>query len=390
MAAPTVIVGSRMTSHQSTETRSVRDVRKDINQLEPDSYPITGIFNAAKGKLEVTDNDKYEWFEDQALPPFDLLAANLTAAAVTMTVTNYTRFRKGDLVRINQSEIVLITAAVTTVTPTIQRAWGTTAAVATAGDQLQILMNISDERATIGSIISTQKVPQYNYVFLHRTPYGASGSAESTKVYGKKDLAYEEGKAIVQHALEIERWNIMGVRVNDTTNHTRMSTPRGVLDFITTNSVPMGGTMTEAEFEEYNRRSFRFGSGTKTFYGSGKVIGVINAYGREKLQVVPSDKTYGIHFTRYLTAHGTLLLKMHKLLENESLADLTGLAGTGITIDPSDMRFRHKAGRYMMRKQVNPLGDSTMLDGTVGDILTEGGIEIAQESKHSELTGVTD
>ena len=388
---PTVIVGSRATTHQSTETRAIRDMRKDVNLLEPNWYPITAVFNKATGKLEVTDNDTYEWFEDQVLPPFDVLGAALTAVAVTMTVTNYTRFRQGDLVRVNKSEIVLITAAVTSVTPTIQRAWGTTAVAAANGDQLQILMNISDERATIGSIISTQKVPQYNYVFLHRTPYGASGSAQSTKVYGKSDLEYEAAKALVQHCLEIEKWNILGERVKDVTNHTRMTTPRGILSFITTNSVPMGGTMTEAEFEEYNRRSFRFGSETKTFYGSGKVMSVINAFGRDKLKTdVGPNKTYGVKYVRYISAHGTLLIKMHKLLENESLADLTGLAGTGITVDPTDLRFRHKAGRYMLKKQVNPLGDSTMLDGTVGDILTEGGIEIAQEAKHSELTGVTD
>ena len=101
MPAPTLITAVRGTDTFSDETRRARDVSPALQQLEPDAGPLITLMSKLRSRA-ATD-PKFEWFEDQLLPRFDTLGADLTAAATTMTVTNYKFFRKGDLVRVNKS-----------------------------------------------------------------------------------------------------------------------------------------------------------------------------------------------------------------------------------------------------------------------------------------------
>jgi hypothetical protein len=384
-----VISGQRFTTHQSTETRAVRDVKEEINQLEPDQYPLVAIMNKAKNRLKVTGNKKYEWFEDTLLPRFDVLGATeLSAAATQMIVTNFAYFRKGDLVRVNKSELVYVTATPTTTTVTIRRAYGTTAAkIAAAGSQLHILANLADEGETIGDVLTTQKVPQFNYCALHKTPYKVSGTAQASDVYGKGDLEYEAAKAIIEHAKSIELLNILGELKMDTANETSLGVSRGILAFVTTN-VKDVAILTEDEFEEFLRKTFRYGNKSKVLFASSKLCTVINGFSRDKLQTTSGEGTYGVTMTEYKNTGRKLMIVEHPLLENDAQTDLSGLMGTGIVLDLGDLSYRHMKGRYMKKDQVNPNADSTLFDGTVGQILTEGGLQLEQEKKHGLLTGV--
>lgn len=384
-----VISGQRFTTHQSTETRAVRDVKEEINQLEPDQYPLVAILNKAKNRLKVTGNKKYEWFEDTLLPRFDVLGATaLTAGAATMVVTNFAYFRKGDLVRVNKGELVFVTATPTTTTVAIRRAYGTTAATsAAAGSQLHILANLADEGDTVGDVLTTQKVPQYNYCALHKTPFKVSGTAQASDVYGKGDLEYEIAKAIIEHAKSVELLNILGELKLDTTNETSLGVSRGILAFVTTNIKDIAA-LTEDEFEEWLRRLFRYGNKSKVLFASSKLCTVINGFSRDRLQTKSDQSTYGVTLTEYKNTGRKLMINEHPLLENDSQTDLTGLMGTGIALDIGDLAYRYMKGRYMKKDQVNPNQDSTLYDGTVGQILTEGGLQLEQEKKHGVLTGV--
>lgn len=380
--------GQRFTTHQTTETRAVRDVKEEINQLEPDQYPLVAIMNKAKSRLKVTGNKKYEWFEDTLLPRFDVVGSDFSAVATTLVVTNFAYFRKGDLVRVNQNELVFVTATPTTTNVTVRRAYGTiAAAAAVAGAQLHIIANLADEGQTIGDVLTTQKVPQYNYCALHKTPYKVSGTAQAAEVYGKGDLEYETAKAIIEHAKSIELMNIMGQRQLDITNQTSLGTSGGILSFISTNVKDIA-TLTEDEFEEFLRRTYRYGNKSKVLFASSKLCTVINGFARSKLQTTNDATTYGVTLTEYRNTGRKLMINEHPLLENDAQTDLSGLMGTGIILDIGDLSFRYMKGRYMKKDQVNPNQDSTLFDGTVGQILTEGGLQLEQEKKHGLLTGV--
>jgi len=356
-------------------------------QLEPDAGALVTL--TGKLKSRVSQDPKIEWFEDELAPRFDVLNGALTAAATTMTVTNYAYFRLGDLVRVNKAEIVYVGATPTTTTVTIQRAFGeTAAATASVGDQLQILSNTNLEGASTRAFLSTQRVAAFNYLQIIRHPFGYTNTALGTAQFGGKDEIEEQRKQLIEHKKDIEQAFLLGERYEDTTtgDHPVRAT-RGVTKFITTNVKDAGGDLTEPEFEDFLRIGYRYGSKEKVLFCSPKLTQVINGFGRGKLQTVPSDKTYGISLTEYIAGGGRrVLLHEHVLLTNNDLNDFTGIAGYGVLIDVADLEMRYLKGRMAILKTNIQANDA---DGRTDEYLSEVGLEMHQERKHALLTGVT-
>ena len=200
---PTVSSGVRGTTILNTETRRVRDVSSAMARLEPDAGPLVTLMGKISGQSEPADAALFEWFEDELLPKFDVLNGALTAGATTMTVTNFVYFRIGDLVRINKAEIAYVSATPTTTTVTITRAYGeTAAAAASVGDQLHIIGNSNEEGTTARGIISTQRIPVFNYCQIFRHPFGVTNTQKVTKQYGGQDLDEETAKNLIEHKKE--------------------------------------------------------------------------------------------------------------------------------------------------------------------------------------------
>ena len=378
------------TSNQSTEGRAVRDVSSIVNNLEPNKYPLVVFLNQIEGRKKVTGNFKFEWLEDTVLPRYDVLGGALTADAATMTVTNYARFIKNMLVRINKSEIVRVTATPSTTSVAIDRAAGeTSATTASSGEQLHILGMAFEEGSSIGDILSTIKTNPYNYTQIFRTLFGRTGTAEASKVYGETDKKYDRAKAIVEHAKDIENSFIMGERASSTSggvDSKALRLTRGALAWISTNAQDAGGTLTEPEFDEWLRKSFRYGSASKLGIFSSKMCAVVNGFAKQKLQVSVTGKKYGMDLTTYIFSGGKKVdFISHPLFENAVNTDFSGLAGTGLILYVSDMALRYMEGRYM-RHDMDIVKAGT--DAEQEQILSECGLELQQESKHSELTGV--
>ena len=95
---PSLVSTARGTGVLTTETRRTRDVSPLIAQLEGDAGPLVTLLMRLKSKA--TTDPKFEWFEDELLPRFDVLGSTeLSAAATSMIVTHYQYFRAGDIVR---------------------------------------------------------------------------------------------------------------------------------------------------------------------------------------------------------------------------------------------------------------------------------------------------
>ncbi|MFA5149142.1 MAG: DUF5309 family protein [Candidatus Omnitrophota bacterium] len=377
-------------SNQSTEGRAVRSVAPVIHQLEPDKYPLTVIMTKAAGRLQQAGNKKVEWLEDELTPQFDTLGAALTNVATSMTVSDGTKFVKNMLVRVDKQEIVRVTD-VSTNTLTITRAVGETAArAADNGSQLHIIGMSYEEGAALGTILATVKTNPYNYMDITRTPFGWTRSAENADVYGQGDKEYDRAKAIIEHARDLEKKFILSERsltASGGVDSKEHRTMRGIHHWITTNVQAENGELTEAEFDEFVRKSFRYGSKKKLAILSGKIVNVINDFAKGRIQMKPMDAKYGLALKGYISAFGDLEMLYHPLLENNSLTDLTGLAGTGYIVDPSNVAVHHLPNSYMvhlMDRGTN--GD----DSKTEEILSECTISVALEKAHGKLTGVTE
>ena len=377
-------------ANQSTEGRAVRVVTPKIHELEPSKYPLCVVLTKASGRLISSGNKKVEWLEDELTPQFDTLGAALTNVATSMTVSDYTKFVKGMLVRVDRQEIVRVTATPTTSTVAITRAVGETAArAADNGSQLHIIGVSSEEGAPLASILATVKTNPYNYMDITRDPFGWTGSAQESDVYGQGDKEYDRAKAIIEHCRNIEKKLILSERSftaaggADSKEHRTM---RGIHHWITTNVQAENGELTEAEFDEFVRKSFRYGSQKKMALLSGKVANVINDFAKSRIQIKPMDAKYGLALKGYISTFGDLDMVYHPMLENSSLTDLAGLAGTAYILDIGNIELHHMPNRYMLhRMDVGTPGD----DGTTEEMLSECTIKVALEKAHGKLTGVT-
>jgi len=376
-------------ANQSTEGRAVRAVGLVIHELEIDKAPLTVIMTKAAGRLKPSGNVKTEWFEDALPAQFDLLATALTAAAASMIVTNYDYFVKGMLVQVNRKEIVRVTATPTTTTVAIARAVGEdSAAAAAVGNQLFIIGDSSEEGAPAVPIVTTVKTNPYNYMEITKTTIGWTNTAKASEVYGKSDPEVDRVKAIVKHARELEKKFIVGQRYTvasgavDSKAHRTM---RGILNWISTNYQAMGGEMTEAEFDNHLRKAFRYGSSKKLLVGSGTVINVINNFAKGKVNPATFNPTYGLNLSEYTTPFGKLDIAYSPMLENASLDDLAGLAGTGMVLDIMNLELHHLPNRYLIHTTGIADNDD---DEEKEQILSECTIKVPQEKMHSYFDGV--
>ena len=383
--APTLVQGQRGTTVLGTETRRTRDVTPALSQLEPDAGPLVTILTKLR-KKGATD-PKIEWFEDQLLPRFDVLSATLSSSATTMTVTNYKYFRSGDLVRVNKGEIVRVTATPTTTAVTIKRAVGETAAAAAAvNDQLHILSNSNQEGATVRSFLSTQRVPVYNYLQIIRDPWSVTNTAKATSTFAGQDWTEEAQKQLIEHKKHIEYAFLLGERYEDTTGTHPERTTRGIRKFLSSNVTAVNGGLTEGVLDSIIRTAFRYGSKTKMLFGSPIVMQAINGFAKPRLQMVPSDKTYGISLTQYQNAGKNVMLHEHVLMTNSSLNDFTGIGGTLLILDIEDIMARYLTGRFTVHNENIQANDA---DGRSDEYLSECGLELHQEAKHAEANGIT-
>lgn len=377
------------TVNQASETIAERSVEPAMEKLDKQRFPLTRILTASEARRAEAGNQKVEHFEDAPLNRFDSLAADLTAGAASMTVADYTKFVKNMLVRVNKGEIVRVTTTPTTAVVAISRAVGETAAAAASnGNQLQIVCMAYEEGAAKGTALMSVPVAQYNYMQIFRNLVKWTGSAAaSDRVVKTKTKDEERADQILEHFKDIELACILGERSSQTgPDGGQLRTMRGLLAWIQTNVTDFGadGVVTEEEWEEHVRVISRFSENLMLGFYSSKLVSILNGFGREKLNVVDPKGRYGVSFSGYRHGGKEIDFLSHPLLENESQTDLTGLAGTGITVDPSDLKMRYLPGRYMVHRYNN---GHDLNDYDEEEILSECCVTIVLEKKHGKCTG---
>lgn len=383
---PTMVTTARGTGVLATETRRTRDVSPLIAQLEGDAGPLVTLLMRLRSKSST--DPKFEWFEDELLPRFDVLAGILAAGDATMKVTNYKYFRAGDIVRVNKGEKVRVTTTPTTVDVAIARSIGSTAAAGAAvGNQLHLIGNSNAENGSGRSLLSTIRQAKFNYCQIFKHPFGYSATAMATNQFGQKDPEAEKAKQLIEHKKDLELSFILGEASEDLTGEQPQRTTGGIEEFIATNVQDMGGVMTEAEFNDFMRRVFRYGSNERVGILSPLLSTVFSNLAAGKLQTRNDDKTYGITLSRYQSAGRVIELVEHKLLNNDDLTDLSGIAGWGLFLDIADLQIRYMNGRFTILKENIQAND---VDGRQDQYLSEVGLELQLEKKHGMATGVTE
>jgi hypothetical protein len=155
---------------------------------------------------------------------------------------------------------------------------------------------------------------------------------------------------------------------------------------LTSNIKDAGGQLTGNELEDWLEDVYQHVSGgdSRLLLASPKIISVIDQLAVGNLQVVPSDKTFGIAVRQWLTGHGTFNIVKHRLLD--SGVGGTGFQGYGLLVDPTKWSYRPLGSRSTkLRVDVGVDGDDAWTD----EYLTEAGWQVVLTQTQGVLKGVT-
>jgi len=382
----TLVTALRGVDTLGDETRRTRDVSPALAQLQPDAGPLTTLLSKTRSKA-CTD-PKFEWFEHDLKPRFDVVKTALsTTDGTTFVVTNYKRFRAGDVIMVNKKERMRVTTTPSSTSVTVQRGYGSTAAATAAvGDQIKILYNSCEEGAAKRSLLSAQRVPKYNYCGIIRDPFGITKTAMATKAFAGMDFTTEQATELIEHKKNIEQMHLEGERYEDTTGTKPKRASMGIDGWIETFVKAVNGNLTEAALDSHLRVSFRFGQKVKLGLCSPIAAQAINGFAKENLRVVEKSASYGITLSRYENAGRVLLLAEHSLMTNDDLNDFSGIAGEMLIIDLEDVEQRYLNGRLTIHNENIQAPDE---DQRTDEYLSEVGLEVHLEKKHGKLTGIT-
>ena len=370
----------------------VVDMSPTIAQLEPDEAPLTTMLQ--KVSKRAAYSQKVEWLSDELVPRLTTLAASATSAATSLSVpattgaSSGTYFRAGDVIRIASTGENCYVTGVSADTLYVTRGIGggaVTAASAASGVDVIKVGNAAAEGATLGTLIQTKKVANYNYAQIQRDPWGFTNTLVASKLYGGPEPANEAKKKLIEHKRQLENTMFWGVRDLNTTGSAPIGYCGGVFQYVTTNLTTGVGTLTESVFESFLRKAFRYGSQNKVFFCSPLVASALSSFPQGKLAPPsPGISEYGVSLSSYQSASGAKVQIMVKRDWYDFQSTGNQYGGIGVMLDMDDITMRPLRDTVL-----KPDRQGNDEDSVKQEYLTEWSFEMGLEKKHAIISGIT-
>jgi hypothetical protein len=369
----------------------VIDMEPVIAELEPDETPLLTLLQKLEGNSRSCYSQKFEWLEDELNPRYARAAATFTNVAVTITMTTPQGlfFKAGDVIHNEQTgEKMLVTASTATVLTVTRGIAGTTGtANATANDGLIRIGVIAMEGDTIPALKQTQKVANFNYAQIVRTPFGFTETIKASKLYGQSDvMGYEANKQATDHKRSWETTFFVGSRSLDTSTYAHPKAyTGGLMSFISTN-IQTSATLTQALWESFLMTQSRYGANRKVVICAPIIMSALASWPAGRLAPPDPDTTnsWGVSIRKYRAANGFAV----DIAEHRDWMDFTAgtnsLGGSAFCLDMDNIKRR-----FLRDTRLLPNRAGRDEDSDKQEYLTEQGICVMQERKHGWLRGVT-
>ena len=277
-------------------------------------------------------------------------------------------------------------------------------------DRIMVIGNVNAEGAAMPTAITYDPTKYYNYTQIFRTPLTLTRTARKTKLRGPG--AYQEAKreALELHGVEMEKAFIWGIPTETngggyvSTSAYPERTTGGIINFVRAN-VP-------ANFNSYDLNSsysgkawtadgggetwlnnmleqlFRFGTGEKlAICGSGVLLALQELVrAGSHLDITPMTTSYGLAVNRWITPFGTIYLKLHPLMSQES-----STRKKAIILEPKNLKFKYIDDTVFYgegeRGTAAPGTNYQRVDATNEEYLTEAGLELHHPDTFMVLDG---
>lgn len=375
-----------------TAGTTLPEVAEDIADLvaiaSPHETPLLDLLGDSARPARST---VHEWLEDALLPNTDKINDSTYADVLADTqfvVTNASRFRVGDQIRVEGSaEVMLVTAVnAATNTLTVVRGYGGSTPAGLANNQvLQILGNAALEGDAADTARFTSRTRKTNYTQIFASTVEVSGSELAVRQVGVQDeVDYQKQQRLRELLRDLENCVINGraASANPEGAASVRRTMKGIVPFIATNAfVPGAGgfpndvTLTEEQLNTTLREIWKSGSGNvDTIVVNGQEKRWINAFIGTNRRYTDRSQTFADLVSAYESDFGVCRVVMSRWAPK----------GTVLLLDSGRIEVMPLAGRSFQYKPLGATGDRES-----GQVLGEYTLELRNENAHGIITGLT-
>lgn len=373
LSTPTT--NSPITTYSIDRDRRELDVSKVIAELFPDESPFLVLL--LKAKKEPARSQYFYWYDQKPGNWWTQVKGSVTADQTVISVTDATIFRAKDLIKVPSTGEVMFVVAIDETEGankvTVKRGYGETPASAIDADSwLMRIGNAMEQFSKAPESKIVQPFKGWNVTQIFRTTFEQSetAAAEDLKTIESERKRLSRLK-LKEHRWDIERALIFGERYEDPEG--KRSTTGGFLSFVKDHVVDANHKFCEGLFDEYCEELFSYGSKTKLFVCSRRVLTLINKFAKDRIETTSGETTYGLRLKTYVSAHGDLYLAPSMILEKEY-----GNIAIGIDMDNVKYRF------FRDTKLVRNIQDNDE-DGWRDEYITEAGLEVRLPQTHCVL-----
>lgn len=320
--------------------------------------------------------------------------------ATTLTVGSTTGMTAGMVLHnIRTRENVRVTSITSATEIVVTRAFGRVAAAAlNAADKLIQVGTAFAENSQrpMARSLSTTYIPNYTQIF--RNAWGLSDTARASMAEaGFSNIAENRKDCTLFHSADIEAAILYGQPKMDVTGSQPVHATQGVIDamhqYASSNVTTAGGTTTHAQLIAMLEPAFAYSTDMsnpkeRVLFGDARAIKVLNdiAKASGQIQLLPSETTFGMSFTKFKFYKGTINLIEHPLMNG-----LGSTNGNAVVMDMPALKLAYLDGRDTKPEEYGQNGKAVELgtDGVGGSLTTELAVELTNPYACAMIYGLT-
>lgn len=367
------------------------EIAEDVSDLVAISSPHeTPLLDALGDPARPARSTIHEWLEDELLPNTDAINDASFGNALTDTtfgVDNASRFRAGDIIRMEGADEAMLVTAVSTGggTITVVRGYGGSSASALADNTvLHIIGNASLEGDDADAARFTARSRKTNYTQIFASTVEVSGSELAVRQLGVADeLDYQKQQRTRELLRDLENSVINGraPAASPEGSSTVRRSMKGILSLISTNrfSPGSGGFPNDSTLSED-----QVNQALRTIWSSTNAhVDLIVVGGAEKRSINDFVGT-----NRRFSAQGEVFHDGISIYESDFGVCRIILSryvptGTALLLDSSRIEVLPLAGRSFHYKPLATTGDRES-----GQVIGEYTLELRNENAHGVIEGL--
>jgi len=355
------------------------------------------------GKETVTEMEHKWWTQERKKDTVAATAAggNWAAGAaddgtITVAAADAHLFSEGDIFQIPAKSrtvmcyvdsVVLATGVITaktvdqTTPDTLDLSGGFT-------DNLFLVSNSFESGGNRGTIKWESPTQLSNYVQIVQTPMGITTTAKHIKYRGVDEWTKLQFELGVDHAFKMEKNLFYGQKHYIDTGYQDGVYEQWFMGGLSDDAIGIqtnvedlsAGALTRTAFNSWVIASTQYAKSPIIFSGE-LIYEALTAWAETKLELVRSEKTYGMAVTNWQTPYGTNVV----LIPHRELLTGSDHTGEAFCLDMSDLKYRSLQGldTHIVRNIETP-GDKQTID----EIRTWMSMKIGNEKRHGWMYDV--